>query len=414
MESGSIEGASAARRRKAGALSSLRELNRLRVLEVVRERGTVSRGQIATDTGLARSTVSTLVGDLQRAGLVVEREDVRAGSAASGGRPPLLLSLDPTGGAVIGIQFDHDFVRVAIADLSLTLLAEGVIQSDVDHDAQAGLDAAAELVGTLLTQADVAVDRVIGAGVALSCPVDRETGLVCSATILPSWVGIDVATWLHDRLGVRIELENDANLGALAESVLGAGRGASEMAYVMLSSGIGGGLILEGRLYRGARGVAGEIGHVTLDENGLMCRCGSRGCLETMVGAAALTEQLRRSHGEQITVERMIALARDGDPLCRRVIADAGDAVGRAVAAYCNNFNPERIVVGGELALAGELLLGPIRESISRHAIPAATEQLTVVAGALGDRAELMGALALVVDQSEQVLSGRLVRPRRR
>ena len=109
--------------------------------------------------------------------------------------------------------------------------------------------------------------------------------------------------------GCRIELENDANLGALAESVLGAGRGASEMAYVMLSSGIGGGLILEGRLYRGARGVAGEIGHVTLDENGLMCRCGSRGCLETMVGAAALTEQLRRSHGEQITVERMIALA---------------------------------------------------------------------------------------------------------
>ena len=141
---------------------------------MVRERGTVSRGQIATDTGLARSTVSTLVGDLQRAGLVVEREDVRADSAASGGRPPLLLSLDPTAGAVIGIQFDHDFVRVAIADLSLTLLAEGVIQSDVDHDAQAGLDAAAELVGKLLTEADVAVDRVIGAGVALSCPVDRE------------------------------------------------------------------------------------------------------------------------------------------------------------------------------------------------------------------------------------------------
>ena len=414
MESGRVEGAAASQRGKAGALSSLRELNRLKVLEVVRERGTVSRGQIATATGLARSTVSTLVGDLQRAGLVVEREDVRIGSAASGGRPPLLLSLDAAAGAVIGIQFDHDFVRVAVADLSLTLLAEGEVHVDVDHDAQAGLDAAAELVSNLLADADVAVESVIGAGVAVSGPVDHQTGLVSSATILPSWVGIDIAAWLYERLGVRVEIENDANLGALAESVLGAGRGATEMAYVMLSSGIGGGLILEGRLYRGARGVAGEIGHLTLDENGYMCRCGSRGCLETMVGAAALTEQLRRSHGEQVTVEGIIALANDGDPSCRRVLADAGEVVGRAVALLCNSFNPERIVVGGELALAGELLLGPMRDSISRHAILASTEELTVVAGALGDRAELMGALELVVGQSEQVLSGRLVSPRRR
>jgi predicted NBD/HSP70 family sugar kinase len=140
-----------------------------------------------------------------------------------------------------------------------------------------------------------------------------------------------------------------------------------------------------------------------------MCRCGNRGCLETMVGAAALTDLLRRSHGEDITVEGMIALARDGDPGCQRVIADAGQVVGRVAAALCNEFNPERIVVGGELALAGDLLLDPMRESIRRYAIPAAVEDLAVVAGALGDRAELMGALALVVGQSEQVLSGRVV-----
>ena len=137
-------------RGRVGSLSSLRELNRLKVLEVVRERGTVSRSQIASATGLARSTVSTLVGELQRAGLVVEREDVQAASAASGGRPPLMLSLDPGAGAVIGIQFDHDFVRVAIADLSLTILAEGARQADVDHDAHAGLSTAAELVDSLL------------------------------------------------------------------------------------------------------------------------------------------------------------------------------------------------------------------------------------------------------------------------
>ena len=394
-------------RKRAGSLSSLRELNRLKVFEVVREQRTVSRAEIATLTGLARSTVSTLVGELQQAGLVVESEDTRAEGAAPSGRPPLMLSLHPDAGAVIGIQFDHDYVRVAIADLSLTLLAEGTIESDVDNDAQAGLEAASTLAGELIEQAGVQRERLIGAGVALSGPIDSATGRITSTTSLPSWVGVDVASWLGERLGVPVRLENDANLGALAESLLGAGRGTSEMAYVMLSSGIGGGLILGGRLYRGARGTAGEVGHVSLDENGLMCRCGSRGCLETMVGAAALIELLRRSHGDGITIERMINLAQAGDPGCQRVIADAGHTVGRVAAALCNEFNPERIVVGGELALAGDLLLDSLRDAVRRYAVPAAGD-VTVVAGALGDRAELMGALALVVGQSEGVLSGRL------
>jgi predicted NBD/HSP70 family sugar kinase len=395
-------------RRKPGSLSSLRELNRLKVLEVVRERGTVSRAEIAIATGLARSTVSTLVGDLQRAGLVVENDEARAEGPTSTGRPPLMLSLDPGAGAVIGIQFDHDYVRVAVADLSLTLLAEGVEEIDVDHNAEAGLEVAAELATALLSEAGVPQDRLIGAGAALSGPIDRIKGQVSSPTILPGWVGVDIAARLTRRLGVSVTVENDANLGALAESALGAGRGASEMAYVMLSSGIGGGLILGGRLYRGARGSAGEIGHVSVDENGLMCRCGSRGCLETMVGAGALIELLRRSHGAEITMERMIALAREGDPGCQRVLVDAGRTVGRVLAALCNEFNPERIVVGGVLALAGDFLLDSIEESIRRYAIPDAVEDLSIVAGQLGDRAELMGALALVVGQSERVLSGRL------
>ncbi len=393
--------------RRAGSLSSLKEMNRLKVLEVVRERRAVSRAEIASVTGLARSTVSTLVGELQDAGLVVEREDTRS-EGTSTGRPPLMLSLDPGAGAVIGIQFDHDFVRVAIADLSLTLLAEGVRDGDVDNNASAGIDTAAELVDALLAEAGVQRDRLIGAGVALSGPIDSETGQISSTTILPGWVGVDVATLLSERLGVSVNVENDANLGALAESALGAGRGASEMLYAMLSSGIGGALILGGRLYRGAHGTAGEIGHVSVDDQGHMCRCGNRGCLETLVGAGALIELLRRSHGDELTIEQMVTLARSGDPGAQRVIADAGHAVGRVAAALCNEFNPERIVIGGELALAGEALLGPLEEAVRRFALPAATSDLTVVPGALGDRAELMGALALVVGQAEQVLSGRL------
>lgn len=394
--------------KKAGALSSLRELNRLKVLEVVREQGSVSRSELAHATGLARSTVSTLVGDLQRAGLVVESEDAKASGSAGSGRPPVMISIDPGAGAVVGIQLDHEYVRVAVADLSLTLLAEGVRQADVDHDAHAGLAVAAELATGLLDEAGIEPGRLIGAGVALSGPIDPDGGLVSSTTILPGWVGVDAAARLSEQLGAPVHVENDANLGALAESVLGAGRGATEMAYVMLSSGIGGGLILGGRLYRGARGSAGEIGHVSVDDSGQMCRCGNRGCLETLVGAPALIELLRRSHGEALTIEQMIEFARSGDPGCQRVIADAGRTVGTVLAGICNQFNPERIVIGGELAQAGEVLLDPLQEAISRYALPVAVEHLQVVAGELGDRAELMGALALVVGQSGRVLSRRL------
>jgi predicted NBD/HSP70 family sugar kinase len=382
-------------------------LNRLRVLEVVRERGSVSRAEIAGETGLARSTVSTLIGELQQAGLVVEQSEGRPG-AAQAGRPPVLLSLDPSAGAVLGVQFDHSYVRVAVADLSLTLLAEARRELDVDHDAASGLDAAATLAEDVLARAGLDRDRLLGAGVGVAGPIDRAAGAVGSSTILPAWVGVDVAARLGERLDVPVHVDNDANLGALAESVLGAGRGVQEMAYVMLSSGIGAGLILGGQLYRGAGGTAGEIGHVLVDESGPMCRCGNRGCLETFVGAGALVELLRRSHGSDITVDRMIELAHDGDPGPQRVLADAGRTVGEATAVLCNQFNPARIVVGGVLASAGELLLEPLRQAVRRHAIPAATDDVEIVAGELGDRAELLGALALVVGQSELVYSGRL------
>jgi predicted NBD/HSP70 family sugar kinase len=392
---------------RVGSLSSLRQLNRLRVLEVVRERGSVSRAEIAGETGLARSTVSTLIGELQRAGLVIEQGEGRPG-AAQAGRPPVLLSLDPSAGAVLGIQFNHSYVRVAVADLSLALLAEETRDLDVDHDAASGIDAAATLADEVLARADIDRDRLLGAGVGVAGPIDRAAGAVGSSTILPAWVGVNVAARLTERLETPVHVDNDANLGALAESVLGAGRGVPEMAYVMLSSGIGAGLILGGQLYRGAGGTAGEIGHVLVDESGPMCRCGNRGCLETFVGAGALVELLRRSHGPDLTVDRMIALARDGDPGCQRVLADAGRTVGGAAAVLCNQFNPARIVIGGELAGAGELLLDPLRQAVRRHAIPAAADDVEIVAGELGGRAELLGAVALVVGQSELAYSGRL------
>src|SRR3954468_21980718 len=388
----------------SGSLRSLRALNRLRVPAVVRERGGGSRAGSAHHTGRARSTVGSLIAELARDGVVVERA---TGSSAQGGRPPVLLTLDPGAGAVVGLHFDHGALRVAVADLAHTILAEATRDLDVDHEAGEGLDAAEMLVDAVLADAGVPRGRVLGAGVGLAGPVDAANGTVGGSTILPAWAGIDVAAELERRLEMPVHVDNDPNLGALAESVLGAGRDASEIVYIMLSTGIGAGLILGGRLYRGAGGTAGEIGHVLVDEQGPMCRCGNRGCLETFAGAGALVELLRRSHGDAFSVEAMVDAAIAGDPACQRVLADAGRIVGGPVAALCNQFNPELVVVGGRLAPAGELVLGPLREAVRRYAIPAAAETARIVPSELGPRAELLGALVLVIGQSERALAGR-------
>jgi predicted NBD/HSP70 family sugar kinase len=391
----------------SGSLTSLRELNRLRVLETVRERGSVSRAEISRQTGLARSTVSSLVSDLHGAGLVVESTNGRDSATSRGGRPPVLLTLNPGAGAVLGIHFDHRFVRVALAELDHRIVAEAGQDLDVDHDAAACMDVATALANDVIKRSGVDRARVLGAGVAVSGPIDQETGTLGSTTIMPGWVGLDVAGELEGRLDLPVHIDNDANLGALAESVLGAGKDTSEMIYLMLSSGIGSGLVIGGRLHRGARGTAGEIGHVLVDEHGPICRCGNRGCLETYAGANAVLDLLRPSHGDDLTIEDMVALARDGDPACQRVIADVARIVGSVVAALCNQLNPERVVVGGKLVDADELLLGPMREAVRRYAIPAATDAVQVVRGALGERAELLGALILVIGKSDRAFSGR-------
>ena len=394
-------------RRSPGSLRSLRERNRLQVLEVVRGRGSVSRADIARRTGLAPSTVSTLVNELLGAGLLVERGAPEDAVGAQG-RPPVLLSFDPRAGAVLGLHFDHPVLRVAVADLGYTILAEAERAIDVDHDAQDSLDAAVALVDEVLATSAVDRSRLLGAGVGLAGPIDQATGTVGSSAILPGWVGMPVARELTTRLGVPVHVDNDANCGALAESVLGAGRGASEMAYLMLGSGIGAGLIIGGQLYRGSGGTAGEIGHVLVDEHGPLCRCGNRGCLETYAGADALLDLLRRQRGDALTVDGLVELARGGDAACQRVIADAARFVGVAAATLCNQLNPEVLVIGGELAQTGELLLGPLRAAIARYAIPAAAEDVRVLVGELGDRAELLGALVLVLGRSDGALTSRL------
>ncbi|MGW1974095.1 ROK family transcriptional regulator [Streptomyces sp. NPDC001889] len=376
-----------------GSQTSLHRANLGRVVRAVRLAGSLTQAEIARTTGLSAATVSNIVRELKESGTV----EVTPTSA--GGRRARSISLSGDAGAVIGVDFGHTHLRVAVADLAHRVLAEESEPLDVDASAQDGFDRAEELVGRLISASGIGRDKVIGVGLGVPGPIDAESGTLGSTSMLPGWIGTNPSKEMAERLGVPVRVDNDANLGALGELVWGGGRGVRNLAYLKVAGGVGAGLVIGGRIFRGPGGTAGEIGHLTLDESGPVCRCGNRGCLETFAAARYLLPLLSPAHGPGLTMERVVGLARGGDLGCRRVIADAGRHIGSGVAALCNLLNPSRVLLGGDLAEAGELVLGPIRDAVSRYAIPSAARQLTVAAGSLGPRAEVLGAVALVLSE---------------
>jgi glucokinase-like ROK family protein len=391
-------------------LASLRDRNRSLVVDALRQSGGVSQADLSRLTGLSRTTVSTLIGELRSGGFIAELEapDALRVSGTQGGRPPVLLALDPSAGIAVGIDFGHSHVRVAVADLAHRILREQEQALAVDVDPVGSLDAAADLVRKQLAATGVPASSVIGIGMGVPGPVDHRTGRVGSTSILPGWLGIMAGQEMERRLGLPVVVDNDANLGALAEFSWGAARGSENVVYIKVSSGIGAGLVMGGRLHRGANGTAGEIGHDIVDEAGPYCRCGNRGCLEAVAGGSAITEVVSRSRREQLTLGQVLDLAEDGDLACRRVLAEVGRQLGVSVATLCNLVNPDRVVLGGQLARAGDLVLEPMRESVRRYGVDSARDAVEIVPSVLGERAGVLGALALVLREESPVFGDRL------
>jgi predicted NBD/HSP70 family sugar kinase len=391
-----------------GTLAWLRERNRERVIGALREHGHTSQADIARVTGLSRTTVSKLVAELKVSGLVGEVEvSATDPRGVHGGRPAVQLTLRDTSQAVVGIDFGHSHVQVAVANLAHNVLAERIRYLDVNHRATEAFDASVAMVDEVLEEAGYSRAYIIGAGIGIPGPIDRVSGTAGSASILPGWVGLRIGEEIERRLGLPVEIENDANLGALAELTWGAGRDCSTFAYIKAATGIGAGIVIDGKLLRGASGTAGEIGHTTLDEGGALCYCGNRGCLETVASGPAIVGLVRSSSAESLTLGDVIDRAASGDVRCRRALSDAGREIGVAVAGLCNLINPERVVVGGLLSRAGELVLGPIRESIQRYAVHAAAECVQVVPAVFVERAELLGAVALALRTSNPAFAAR-------
>jgi predicted NBD/HSP70 family sugar kinase len=380
------------KRATPGSQTSLREANRARIVDAVKRHGGLTQVELAGATGLSPATVSNIVKELSTSGVLNTTPSTRSGRRAQH------VTLARALGLVAGIHFSTRHLRVALADVAHTVVAEHHLPLAKDHRADNELNRTSRLIADMLDSVDATMGEVLAVGVALPAPINLRTGTISRTGIMRGWDAVPVAEVMERRLKRPVFVDNNANLGARAEFRSGALRGKENAVYLCIDDGIGAGLIINGKVFRGHNGSAGEFGHFTIDENGPLCRCGNRGCLETYVGGPALIESLRGNH-RGLKLHDIVVRAIAGDPKCIRAIADAGRHIGVAAANLCNIVDPERLVVGGELSQAGELLLGPMRHALERAVIVGPDSVPDIVQSQLGARAEMLGAIALAVDR---------------
>jgi predicted NBD/HSP70 family sugar kinase len=389
---GSADGQGSRPRRRGGALQGLRDANLRRILEVISSQRGLIQAEVARRTELSPATVSNLVGELRQRGLVRIRDP------ASAGRATLEAVTSSRPGTVVGIDFGYRHLRVGLADLAGTVLADEWRPLPLDLDVEESSAQARAMIGSLVGRSGTAARDILHAGVGLPAPMDATRGRAGWHAILHRWADLDPRSALEDALELPVVVDNDCTLGALGELRVGDGHDCANFVYISVSTGVGAGLVLSGQVYRGSAGTAGEIGHVSVDPYGRTCRCGNRGCLDTIVGSPGFLELLRSVYGDQLEVSGVIDLAEQGDMRCRRALTDAGRALGAVVADLCNLLSPERFLLAGPIFAAGEMILRPLRETVEHRAVPAAARTAEIIRSGLDDRAEMLGAIHLALD----------------
>lgn len=382
-----------------GSLRGLRRTNQEQVLSLLLAHGPLHRAALARRAGISRTTVSTIVSDLMARDLVVQSDE--APGDDHDGRARDLLSIHSRAAVVAGMNHTFDGVWVHLSDLASQEIASRGIHMDPACGPGERIAAGLELLHRLLDEHAMRPGHLIGVGVGVPGPIDRTHGVVGVSLPGEPWSHVHVVEEFERALGLPVAVENNTRLEAVAEARWGAGRGVADLLYVGLSSGIAAGLMLEGRLYRGAVGAAGELGHVSVSIDGPACRCGNRGCLVLHAGIPAVMDALRPVFGPRAGLEEMLERTAAGDRAGEGVLADVGTVVGQVLANLCNLLNPERIVVGGELSRAGEVLLTPMRTALRRYAL-SLVRDVNVVAGelGLGARVGALGGAALILGET--------------
>lgn len=379
--------------RQPGSQTSLRDANRAAVLNAVKRFGGLTQVELIEATGLSAATVSTIVKQLASSG------NVKVEPTSRSGRRATLVSLALSAGLAAAVDIGPRELRIVLSNLGNESVAEQTMPLPFEHRVDTTLDRVALLIVDMLEQVGGRLADLVGIGVGIPAPIDPQGGTVSVPGLMRDWDQENIAEVMSRRLGRPVYVDKAANLGALGEALHGAARGFADAIFVLASHSVSAGIVLGGRVHRGFAGTAGEIGHVQVDPAGAICRCGMRGCLDTVVSATALTRPLMATH-PGLTLRDLLALASAGDVGCSRVLGDAGEVIGGVLAATSQVLNPQVVVVGGELAQAGEAFLDPMRRELRRNMLANVVASVDVVGADLADRSVTTGAVAMVLERT--------------
>lgn len=362
-----------------------------------------NRAEIARQLDLSRSTVSEIIDTLLATGIVAETGVGRS----SGGRRPIVLEFQDDSQCILGVDLGATHVAVALTDLRGKVRVWKDQEHPVRTDPEGTRTLVVELCEACLSAWPNGHSKLARIGVAVPSPVDPLNPKMLSEVVIPAWQGRSGLELLQDKFGVPVHVDNDANLGALAEQWWGVGNGVKDFVYLKIGTGIGAGYILDGKIYRGAGGVAGEMGHLPIDPNGEKCVCGLRGCLATLVGAPALARRVTvlldkypnsRLAGKKPTITAIEDAALAGDELALAVVAEVSDHLSVALSGWFNLMNPNLAVLGGGLARLGGLLIGPLMEKV-RHSTLVSSAAAEIKTSQLGPQAVAIGAATLALEE---------------
>lgn len=380
---------------RRGSRALLRDLNSSLLIELVRASGPISRADLARQSGLSAPTVSTIVGMLLERGILVEVATARA----NGGRPPVLLDIDATGGYVVGIKLRGDGLTTVVCDLDTQVVATMEANVSLVGDPAAAIHAIQQESRRALRAAAVPRAKVLGVGIGLSGVIDSRAG-VCRFSHLLQWRDAELAKPLRRGLRLPVWVDNDMNTLAVAEKWAGDALACRDFVTLSVGRGIGLGIVIGRAPYRGATGASGEFGHMIVEPGGPRCECGRFGCLEALVGEDALRRRVGERLGREVPREELIALAADGDPVTVEVLESAGRKLGLAVANMITLLNPELLIISGEGTQLGRPYLDPVVDAIRNQTFADQGRQVQVKVQSWGDEAWAVGAATLVLRES--------------
>ena len=386
---------------------NVKSFNKHAALDLVRFSGIgLSRTDLAEKMGLTRAAVSLIVNDLLASQTIQEAES----RSAPSGRPPIVLEINPNRGLVGAVDMGATHMSIAIADFTARIHQESNYSFDIKDGPETCIEQADQNLRKMLSKLGISIETLLAVGVGVPGPVITEAGMVSAPPIMSGWDHFPIRETLEKLWKCPVTLNNDAELGALGEWAYGAGRGEKNIAYIKVGSGVGAGLILNQQIYGGTTGAAGEIGHLTIDENGPLCNCGNHGCLEAYAGGHAIAKQgqslaksgkrtlLTEIPNEKITAYEVAEAARRGDLHAQDILRRAGTSIGIAIAGLINLFNPSVVIIGGGVAQVGDMLTTAIRQAVQERAMRASEESVRITTGMLGRRSLLIGATVQAIN----------------